>query len=100
MTIERKKSEELSPVFWKYYPGAHSNFRNTGPVRLFAEKSRGSHVWDIDGNEYIEYNGAMGPTLIGHRHPEYVEGLKALLDAQSPIIAAPQMSSPEDIKVR
>lgn len=99
MIKERVKSKELSPVFWRYYPGAHSNFRNTGPDRLFAERSKGSHIWDIDGNEYIEYNGAMGPTLLGHQHPEYVAGLKELLDSQAPIIAAPQMSSPDDIKV-
>lgn len=98
MIKERKKSMELSPVFNDYYPGAHSNFRHTPKQRLFAEKSKGSHVWDVDGNEYIEYNGAMGPTFIGHQHPEYVKALKDLLDSQAPLTGSHHMSSPEDIK--
>jgi glutamate-1-semialdehyde 2,1-aminomutase len=98
--INKKRSEELTFEFNKLYPGGHTNFRTyveTG--RTFAMKSEGSHVWDIDGNEYIEYTGAMGPSLIGHRNAEYVAALKDLLDQQNPVMGSAQLYSLDDIEV-
>ena len=98
--INKKISEELTPVFNKLYPGGHTNFRTYVEMeRTFSNRSEGSHVWDIDGNEYIEYTGAMGPSLIGHRNPEYVEALKDLLDKQNPILGSAQLYSLDDIEV-
>jgi glutamate-1-semialdehyde 2,1-aminomutase len=42
-----------------------------GPVVL--ERGRGSHVWDIDGNEYIDFMMSFGATIQGHAHPKIVE---------------------------
>jgi glutamate-1-semialdehyde 2,1-aminomutase len=36
---------------------------------IFIDNARGSHVWDVDGNEYIDYKLGYGPVIIGHRHP-------------------------------
>jgi len=98
--ISKKRSDELTPVFNKLYPGGHTNFRTyveTG--KIFSNRSEGCHVWDIDGNEYIEYTGAMGPSLIGHRNQEYVDALKDLLDKQNPILGSAQLFSTDDIEV-
>ena len=36
----------------------------------FLERGRGSHIWDIDGNEYIDFMCSYGPILLGHAHPK------------------------------
>lgn len=36
----------------------------------FYERSEGTHVWDVDGNEYVDFMCAFGPMILGYRHPE------------------------------
>ena len=38
-------------------------------IRRFIARGEGSHMFDVDGNEYIDYVGSWGPLLLGHRHP-------------------------------
>src|SRR5918992_1043641 len=35
---------------------------------IFVKKARGSHIWDVDGNEYIDYRLGWGPVILGHGH--------------------------------
>lgn len=44
----------------------------------FIARAEGSHIYDIDGNDYIDYVGSWGPMVVGHAHPQVV---KALQDA-------------------
>ncbi|BCU81244.1 glutamate-1-semialdehyde 2,1-aminomutase 2 [Polycladomyces abyssicola] len=55
------------------------------PVRAFKsvemnpvvlERGEGSRVWDVDGNEYIDYICSWGPLILGHSHPSVVEAVK------------------------
>ena len=41
-------------------------FRGVGGEPFFAERAHGSHVWDVDGNGYIDYVGTWGPAILGH----------------------------------
>ncbi|MBI4533772.1 MAG: glutamate-1-semialdehyde 2,1-aminomutase [Candidatus Melainabacteria bacterium] len=50
---------------------------NSTPV--FIAYSDGSNLWDIDGNQYIDYVGAWGPMIVGHRHPRVLEALEEAL---------------------
>ncbi len=43
----------------------------------FIARAEGSHIYDIDGNEYIDYVGSWGPMVVGHAHPKVVAALKA-----------------------
>lgn len=43
------------------------------PVPLFLDKGKGSRVWDVDGNQYIDYILGYGPLILGHSHPELLE---------------------------
>ena len=43
---------------------------------MFIDRGSGAHVWDVDGNEYIDYLGSWGPLVLGHAHPAVVEALK------------------------
>jgi glutamate-1-semialdehyde 2,1-aminomutase len=67
--------------------------------RIFIERAEGSRLWDIEGSEYIEFTGAMGPSLIGHRNPEYVQALKDHLDKSSTCLGSGVLFTPDDIEV-
>ena len=46
-----------------------------GGTPVFMEKAKGSHFWDVDRNEYIDYLGAYGPIITGHAHPHIAEAI-------------------------
>ena len=55
-------------------------FRAVGREPVFITRGDGSRIWDIDGNEYIDYVGSWGPLLLGHRHPEVLAALRDVLE--------------------
>lgn len=76
--MKSKTNAELNKLFNHYYPGGHSNFKapkNTKIDRIFLNKAEGSRFWDVDGKEYIDYMGGLGPNILGHKHPRYIEKL-------------------------
>jgi glutamate-1-semialdehyde 2,1-aminomutase len=80
--ISRKKSEELFSEALKYIPGGVNSpvraFRAVGGQPFFVNKAQGANVWDVDGNEYVDYVGTWGPAILGHAHPKII---KAVQDA-------------------
>lgn len=61
--------------------GIHSNVRkNWQPTPMFYDHGEGSHVWDVDGNEYIDYVLARGPLLLGHSPRPVLHAVKQQLD--------------------
>lgn len=48
-----------------------------GSYPYFFDHGDGSHVWDVDGNEYIDYICSYGPIVLGHRHPKVDEAARA-----------------------
>ncbi|MBI3448871.1 MAG: glutamate-1-semialdehyde 2,1-aminomutase [Acidobacteria bacterium] len=50
-------------------------FRGVGGDPLFIIRARGSHVFDADGNDYIDYVGSWGPLILGHAHGRVVKAL-------------------------
>jgi len=60
--------------------GVHSNWRIFEPYPLFMKRGRGSRIWDVDDNEYIDYNMAFGALGIGHAHPVLVEEMKRVIE--------------------
>ncbi len=45
-------------------------------LQYASQKQRGSHLWDIDGNEYIDYVCSWGPMILGHAHPKVIQSIK------------------------
>lgn len=45
----------------------------------FYERSEGAHVWDVDGNEYVDLMCSFGPVILGHRHPKVEQAVAAQL---------------------
>lgn len=46
-----------------------------GVSPAFAARGQGSHIWDVDGNEYIDYIMALGPVILGYNHPAVTEAI-------------------------
>ncbi|ENQ3077951.1 glutamate-1-semialdehyde 2,1-aminomutase [Bacillus cereus] len=55
-------------------------FKSVGMNPLFMERGKGSKVYDIDGNEYIDYVLSWGPLIHGHSNDQVVEALKAVVE--------------------
>ena len=51
-------------------------YNNVGGTPLCISKAKGSHLWDIDGNEYIDYVCSWGPLILGHAHPKVIQAVK------------------------
>ncbi|MEK7313171.1 MAG: aminotransferase class III-fold pyridoxal phosphate-dependent enzyme, partial [Deltaproteobacteria bacterium] len=47
---------------------------------LFIKKAKGSKIYDVDGNSYIDYIGSWGPMILGHAHPKVISALKKALE--------------------
>ena len=48
---------------------AASKLMPSGVVEdIFVSKAQGSHIWDVDGNEFIDYKLGYGPVILGHNH--------------------------------
>ncbi len=63
--------------------GVNSPVRAFGGVDLdplFIDHACGAHIFDIDGNEYIDYVGSWGPMILGHAHPAVIEAIHAAVN--------------------
>ena len=67
--MERKKSEALFEKAKTYFPGGVNSpvraFRSVGGTPLFIDRGNGSHIWDADNNEFIDYCCSWGPLILG-----------------------------------
>jgi glutamate-1-semialdehyde 2,1-aminomutase len=52
-------------------------FRGVGGTPRFLDRGAGARVWDVDGNEYIDYVLSWGPLILGHAHPAIVEAIQS-----------------------
>lgn len=71
--MNRAKSEQLFSEALNYIPGGVNSpvraFRAVGGSPFFVSHARGSRLYDVDGNEYIDYVGTWGPAILGHSNP-------------------------------
>lgn len=85
------KSEQSKALFEEsreYFPGGVNSpvraFGSVGGVPVFVKKASGSHIYDEDGNEYIDYVNSWGPCILGHGYGPVVEAVReACLDGLS-----------------
>jgi glutamate-1-semialdehyde 2,1-aminomutase len=54
-------------------------FGAVGGEPVFIQRGEGAHLFDVDGNRYIDYLGSWGPMILGHRHPDVVAALEAAI---------------------
>lgn len=82
--MKREKSEALFVKAKIYFPGGVNSpvraFRSVGGTPLFIQKGKGSHIWDADGNEFIDYCGSWGPLILGHANDKVVNAIKKAVE--------------------
>jgi glutamate-1-semialdehyde 2,1-aminomutase len=87
----------VNPIFEKYigktptsaalyrravnvFPGGVTHdTRYLKPYPLYIDRAAGSHKWDVDGNEYVDYIGGHGALLLGHNHPQVTQAVREQL---------------------
>ena len=79
--VSRTRSEQLFAEALQCIPGGVNSpvraFRAVGGQPFFVNKAKGCRVWDVDGNELIDYVGTWGPAILGHAHPKIIDAVKA-----------------------
>src|SRR5882672_5172294 len=82
--MDHSKSEALFARAQRLIPGGVNSpvraFRSVGGTPPFIARGEGSHLFDVDGNEYIDYVGSWGPLILGHRPPVVIEALHEVLE--------------------
>ncbi|MGV1047617.1 MAG: aspartate aminotransferase family protein [Solirubrobacterales bacterium] len=72
--------------------GVPSSFQQNDPWPVYLDRGQGSRVWDVDGNEYVDFHNGFGVMCIGHANPEVGAAVKARID-EGTHFAAPTDSS-------
>src|SRR5487761_884015 len=74
----RRKSDELWRKARASSPrGVPSSFQDASPQPIFVDSGRGSRVWDVDGNEYVDFHNGFGVMVVGHAHPAIVAAVES-----------------------
>jgi glutamate-1-semialdehyde 2,1-aminomutase len=84
MEREEKRFNERTPKSGEMFErarrsmvnGVPSSYQVRDPWPIYLEEGRGSRVWDVDGNEYIDYHNGFGSMVQGHAHPAIVEAVQ------------------------
>jgi len=74
------RSAELWKRASKVLPGGiTANVKFFEPYPTFMKKAKGSRIYDVDGNEYVDYCLCLGPLILGHGHPHVIEAIEKQL---------------------
>jgi len=77
------KSKRLFSAALKVIPGGVNSpvraFKAVGGDPLFIARAKGSKIYDVDGNEYIDYVLSWGPMIAGHSHPSVLKALESAI---------------------
>ncbi|MEA5449487.1 glutamate-1-semialdehyde 2,1-aminomutase [Leptolyngbya sp. CCNP1308] len=78
------KSQEIFSAAQNLMPGGVNSpvraFKSVGGQPIVFDRVKGAYIWDVDGNQYIDYVGTWGPAICGHAHPEVLAALSAALE--------------------
>lgn len=77
---QRKRSQELHARASRVIPGGVDSpvraFKSVGGEPPYIVRGKGSRIWDVDSNEYIDYVGSWGPLILGHAFPSVVQAVE------------------------
>ena len=82
--MNRSQSRALYESALQYIPGGVNSpvraFKGVGGNPLFFKGGEGAYLIDVDDNRYVDYVGAWGPLILGHRHEKVIAALQAQLE--------------------
>jgi glutamate-1-semialdehyde 2,1-aminomutase len=75
-----RSTRQRSDALWKEAKqviprGVPSSFQDAAPQPVFVERGKGSRIWDVDGNEYVDFHNGFGVMAVGHAHPLIVKAI-------------------------
>ena len=80
MSLQFSRSQQAFEEAKRFIPGGVNSpvraFRSVGLTPRYIRKAEGSRIWDIDGNEYIDYVCSWGPCILGHAHEQVIAAVK------------------------
>ncbi len=80
-TISLSRSQEIFTRACRVIPGGVNSpacaFGAVGGQPIVFERAKGAHLFDVDGNRYIDYIGSWGPMILGHSHPQVIAAVQA-----------------------
>jgi glutamate-1-semialdehyde 2,1-aminomutase len=81
--MAKDRSRKLMTRARRVIPGGVNSpvraFGAVGGVAPFIERGKGCRIWDVDGNEYLDYVGSWGPLILGHAHPAVLRAVREAL---------------------
>src|SRR6516225_9124918 len=78
------KSKEILAKNGRFLPGGVASLNRVASPEIAFVKARGAHMWDADGNRYIDYHAAFAPHFLGHNDAHVTEAVaKVLRDGTS-----------------
>jgi len=96
--MNTQKSRELMAEAVKVIPGGVNSpvraFKSVGGDPVFYDHAKGSHVWDVDGNEYIDFVGSWGPMILGHAPDAVLDAVREQLGKGT------SFGAPSELEVR
>jgi len=82
--MNEEKSRRLFQMSRTIIPGGVNSpvraCKSVGADPVFIDHADGCHVFDADGNRYIDYIGSWGPMILGHRHPAVIEAISSVME--------------------
>jgi glutamate-1-semialdehyde 2,1-aminomutase len=67
--------------------GVHGEGRTARPFPIFMTRGSGARVWDVDGNEYLDYHAGFGAVVLGHSHAAVTTAVRDALETHGPMFA-------------
>ena len=81
--MKNNKSKALFSQALNLIPGGVNSpvraCRSVGTDPRFVQSAEGCHIYDVDGNEFVDYIGSWGPMILGHRHPKVIRAIESAL---------------------
>ncbi len=79
--LKTTRSEEIFAAAQKLMPGGVNSpvraFKSVGGQPIVVDRVKDAYMWDVDGNQYIDYIGTWGPAICGHAHPYVIKAIQA-----------------------
>ncbi len=93
---QTQRSAALFPEACEFIPAgvnstARARFSGWEPYPLFASHGTGSHLFDVDGNEYVDYLLGLGPMILGHRPPKVTAAVVKAIEQRGTVFALPTL---------
>src|SRR5947209_9178232 len=97
MKPTRVRSQEAFQRACRLIPGGVNSparaFGGVGGQPIFIARGEGPYLYDLDGNEYLDYVGSWGPLILGHAHPHVVAAVEEALHCGASFGAPTELES-------